>query len=434
MNGPVQRPLRELALAASAASDSQLLRLVAALDRLPARGPADAVLDPVRPRLKALRPERPMTPLRLLFLPLDGVIVAPRDWRGEGRSLPRNALAPLGAAVFAAAGGLGEGLGAPAPHGSPPPPEAAAGEPAEAALARMLAGVNLSNHALAAKLGARLWPAAAAALPEAPPAGWVEAGLPLAAYGSLRPLVSLLWRHGPGIHTLRVAAADGPPEEMARPFFRTLAAEGGEAVEVALAALLPFAARPASLIALVAGMDGALAAPAERALDHFLTALTPPEPLADLGLAAAGARRFAALVEDLEQTATRGKPHRGRILQSLRSAAAGNCIARLEVETRVSLLEPVAELLASPAHRAAVSDAEVERLEGAVRALRALADTGRRLDGQARVPGDGLREAGARLIAALPGLPRAGPGFGRADALRLVEILSGSDAAAALGR
>jgi hypothetical protein len=410
MNAASPAQLRELSRAAREATDSQLLRLVAVLDRLPRRGAADAVLEPVRHRLGALRPERPMTPMRLLFLPMDGLIVAPRDWRGGGRQLPRNALAPIGEAVFAAAPGLTESLAA------------------------SIGEAPLSDHALAASLGARLWPAAAQSLPQTSPPGWAEAGLPDAAYARLRPLVALLWRHGPAVHALRVAGAEGPPEELARPVFRTLAAEGGEAVEIALSAVLPAAMRPARLVSLVAGLDRALAPAAERALDHFLTALTPPPPVSDLARTAAAARRFAALVEDLERTITRDAPRRAQILQGLRHAAAVHCRERLDAETCAVLLGPLSEMLDAPAAPGAAGDAEVAALEQRARALRALAEAGRRLNGQGGLPGEGLRAVRARLAAALPGLPESGEGFGRADALRLIEILEGPEAAAAARR
>jgi hypothetical protein len=403
------RPVRNLAQSVRTASDAQLLRLVAVLDRLPERGAADAVLDPVRRRLKALRPDRPLTLQRLLFLPFDGIIVPPRDWRGDGRSLPRHALAPLSAGILASTRGIAD------------------------AMADSIARANMADQALVARIGAQLWPAAAVALPKAAPPGWEEAGLLPAAFARLRPLLLLLWRHGTAIHALRIAGADGPPEDLARPVFRALAAHGSEAVEIGLAAVLPAAARPARLIALVAGMDGALAVPAERALDHFLTALTVPEGLPELARAVAGARRFTALVEELDQTASRDKPRRAQILQALRSAAAENCTAQLEAETRTRLLDPLTRLLAAPAGEPAPADDVVEQMEAEARALRALADTSRRLDPHGRAFAEGLREAKVRLAAALPMLPSGGQGFGRADALRLVEILSGSEAAADMG-
>lgn len=406
MSGHAPRPIRELAHAAREASDSQLLRLVGVLDRLPQRGAADAVLEPVRSRLKTLRPERPMTLQRLLFVPFDGLIVAPRDWRGEGRTLPRNALTPLASAILAA---LGEGA---------------------QTMNASLAGATLRNQALTARIGAQLWPAAALVLPETAPPGWSEAGLPDVAYVRLRPLLLLLWRHAPNLHALRVAGSDGPPDDLARPFFRALAEDGAEAVEIGLAAILPAAARPARLIALVAGMDRALAAAAERALDHFLTALSVPEAEHDLSKSAEGVQRFAALVDDLDQTTTRDKPRRTQILQGLRRAAAESCTSRLKAEVRAKLLDPIARLLSSPTERAALDDAAVERMEEQARALKALADTAYRLEQRARGANEGLREATERLKAAMSDLTDVDKGFCQADALRLIEILSGTEAAA----
>jgi hypothetical protein len=409
MSGPAPRPVRELAQAARTASDAQLLRMVAVLDRLPQRGAADTLLDPVRPRLRWLRPQRPLTPLRLLFLPMDGVIVAARAWRGDGRSLPRHALAPLGAAIFAAAPGLSE------------------------ALQSAMTGASASDHGLVVSIGARLWPAAVEALPDGPPPGWAECGLPPPTYPRLRSLVALLWRHGSALHGLRVAGGEGPPEEMARPVFRNLAAEGGEAVEIALAAVLPFVSRPAQLAASVAGIDLALAAPAERALDQFLQALAPPEAAPDLARAAAAAQRFAQLVEDLDRSVSRDKPRRAQILQGLRNKAAATCIERLEAETQASLLAPIAAMLAGAREGIALGDAEIAALEARARALRGLAETARRLAGHHRMGVGGLAQASEQLVAALAGLPLDGAGFGRTDALRVVEILLGPDAAAPRG-
>nr|MCU0889643.1 hypothetical protein [Rubritepida sp.] len=102
--------------------------------------------------------------------------------------------------------------------------------------------------------------------------------------------------------------------------------------------------------------------------------------------------------------------------------------ARLAREAEAGLLEPLNALLAARE----VSDAEVEALEARARGLRDLSETGRRL--QPGLPADqGFERVIARLAASTLRLPPRGPGFLRADALRLVEILSGPDAAAKLG-
>src|SRR3954466_268648 len=104
------RELRQLGQAAAAAdhaAPAPLVGLVAMLDRLPDRGEADRVLDPVRPRLRALGLPRPLGLPRLLFLPLDGAILPAAGWARGAAAVPRNALVALARAVQAALGAEG---------------------------------------------------------------------------------------------------------------------------------------------------------------------------------------------------------------------------------------------------------------------------------------------------------------------------------------
>ena len=96
--GGALRELRQLGQAAAVADDAAVARLVAMLDRLPDRGEADRVLDPVRPRLRALGLKRPLGLPRLLFLPLDGAILPPSRWSRGAPAVPRSALPMLAAA------------------------------------------------------------------------------------------------------------------------------------------------------------------------------------------------------------------------------------------------------------------------------------------------------------------------------------------------
>ena len=60
------------------ARDQQILRVVDMVDKMPQRGDADDFIAPLRPRLAFLRPIRRLNFTRLLFQPLDSVIVARR--------------------------------------------------------------------------------------------------------------------------------------------------------------------------------------------------------------------------------------------------------------------------------------------------------------------------------------------------------------------
>jgi hypothetical protein len=71
----------ELVRSMAGASERQLLRIVAAVDGMSARGAADELIAPVRHRLANLRPVRPLRFARLVFLPLDHLIVPAANWK-----------------------------------------------------------------------------------------------------------------------------------------------------------------------------------------------------------------------------------------------------------------------------------------------------------------------------------------------------------------
>ncbi len=401
---PDPRILRELQSAARQATNGQLLRLASALDDLPHRAVAEGVMDAVRPRLRHLRPSRPLSLSRLLFLPLDPLLVAPGDWRPGRGLVPRSAILPMTEHLRSAEFAL------------------------VTALEERLAGAKLTDVVLAAEQGALLWPAASRALPRSPPAGWEEAGLPGQHFAAVAKICATLWRHAPVLWPLRLAGRDGPPEATLRPAFRVIAADGPEAVELCLGALLPYAAQPACMVAVVAGLNQALAPPAERALDRYLSGITPGLEGADLEAMADAAARFARTLKDLDSALTRDKPKRAQQLQALRMSAAQSCSERLEQEMARRLTEPLALLLAAPAP----ADAAVEALEQAAMALRGIGDSTRRL----HASGASERLFApviAQITALAVRLPASGAGFLRADALRLLEILAGTQVAARLG-
>lgn len=79
------------------ASDAKILKITRMIDLLPDRGEADLLLQPVRDRLAALRPNRPMTRTRLLFVPVDQVLVSAASWRAGDLTIPRSIIGPLSA-------------------------------------------------------------------------------------------------------------------------------------------------------------------------------------------------------------------------------------------------------------------------------------------------------------------------------------------------
>jgi hypothetical protein len=152
--------MRKLVRELASARDAQIAQVVALIDSMQERGTADALIEPLRARLRQLRPERPLRFGRLLFLPLDPVIADGRGWRPGMPSVPRPALGPL---LAIAQRGL--------------------------AVQQIEAEIRGRSHGDAAavrRAGGLLWPQAAALLKAAVSAptdrAWNEAGLPADAF------------------------------------------------------------------------------------------------------------------------------------------------------------------------------------------------------------------------------------------------------------
>src|ERR1019366_3719591 len=113
-------------------------------DAMPSRGPADQLIAPLRGRLARLRPPRPLRFARLLFLPLDPLIVPAARWRAEQPTIPRTVIPVLAAAVEAAFGATGR------------------------TVASMIEGRTTEDTAVVDAAGALLWGHAGAWLLDAP--------------------------------------------------------------------------------------------------------------------------------------------------------------------------------------------------------------------------------------------------------------------------
>ena len=144
------------------ASAPQLLRVVAAIDGMSTRGAADDLIAPFRHRLVNLRPARPLRFARLVFLPLDPLIVPAISWRLSHCMMPRAAILPMAQVVETE---LGAEL---------------------AAIKRAIHDLRADQVSLITTLGAALWPQAGSILGRSDvPAGWIATGLNDQAYRNL---------------------------------------------------------------------------------------------------------------------------------------------------------------------------------------------------------------------------------------------------------
>lgn len=175
-----------LADALAAAPEDKVVKILSLVDTLPNRKVADAMIAPLRPRLAAMAPLRALTTRRLLFLPLDAVIVPTHCWAPATGLIPRGILAP----VFERLAPL---LG-----------EAGRREAEIRALrADDAAGID--------RLGRPLWQAAAARVLGLDPEGdWAELGLDKGQRQGVLASMELVFRSIPGLRALPALAAESP--------------------------------------------------------------------------------------------------------------------------------------------------------------------------------------------------------------------------------
>ena len=389
---------RNLRAALAQAPDFAVGRVVAMLDGLMDRGEADALLEGVRPRLRRLRPARPLRLARVLLLPLEGALVPPAAWRGNAAELPRTAITPLVAAVTAALGPLAE-------------------EVEVACLSRSSAEAPLIGV-----LGAKLWPAAGAATLPCPPPGWTEAGLTSAVAKPVLALCGALWRAGPALWTAREAASQGPPDHLLRAALAPLAAEGQAALTAGMVLLLREATRPGAVVAIANALCPAVGTVATREVEALLTrdaaALAATGDPAEAAIAAA---TLGAHLTELESALPPSiQAARRASAATVRHDAAREAAACFAAALASRLLRPVATACLGPP----ASDATMTALEEVAHGLRELEAAGRKLGCEAAF--DAARREGVTRLLAHGAEPR---GLTRVEISRLVEILAGPEAA-----
>ena len=191
-----QPAVRALRHDLSVADDRKIKRVIAMLDDVADPKVNQALLDPLRVRLASLNLVRPLRFTRLLFLPLDPVIVAPRDWQPDE---------PSGAAKRSGASAqiVRDGLGVEAIF-----------------IDKTIAGRKTDAIQAIALAGEALWPRAAEVLAAAaPPEDWAESGLPIKAFQPLTRAIAAVLAPRPatalaGCATVRSAFSSRPSRRL----------------------------------------------------------------------------------------------------------------------------------------------------------------------------------------------------------------------------
>lgn len=413
-----QAVLKDVRRSLVSAQDAQITRVVSLLDAMSDRGAADALIAPLRPRLVQLRPRRPLNFTRLLFLPVDPLIMAAAKWRRTFPGLPRTALTPLMAQIR---------------RGIPDVVEQ---------VEILIDGHSIEDRATVRQAGALIWGPASEILATAPmPAEWPSAtGLGQAEHARLALIIAGLLSQGSEIITMVHEALSFRHPDIAR-LRRCLAAAaafglaagdpatrtetGRMAIGTTMAILLARLPRSEELITAAgdlaaADADPAIRQAADQAIDFILDAVDESGASAsDLDSATDAHERIAILLEALERPGPTHRPGRKSRAEKLRTQIDLSCRKRFEADLSQSVLTPAKALAAD------TPDASVLAVEVLARQLRRFETIGRRF---------GINDHYDILLKnAIETLKSQAldPSM-RMERARLVEILSGPEEAMAL--
>ena len=397
------RTIRALSRGLAEASDAQVARAVAVVDQLPNRGEADRLIAPLRPRLARLRPPRPLRFARLLFLPLQPLIVPSPRWQPSQAGIPRGALTPLASTVHH---GLSETV---------------------ASVASIIHTATVHDSAAVYRAGCLLWPRAADLLSAAPPpVGWEETGWSVAIYPPLARRIGAVLSHAVALQEL-VAETDAgiapPRREPVSAMLTDAAMRCPEALPMLVHLVLAKLPAMAPMLAdLPRDQSPASEAAVRQAIAAALEALLSGMEDGGSGAAVVPAWDLTDAVQELRRRVTLLDQLSQRVDLPQGHARVKAVRQRLDAGCRQLFAEAVAtEFL--PALRDAAPAAS---LEATARRLR-------ELESEARTLGGG-EAYDAQLRAAVGAVRSDGMALSKPARARLVEILAGPEAALAMLR
>ncbi len=398
---PMLQGLGELMENLGSISDDNLLRIIAMIDRLPERSKLDTLLTDARPRLAQLRPPRPVTFTRLLFLPLAGALVDQADWRREPETIPRTALHVMSGLISDLLGEASQGL------------------------AEALRPAVFSDFAVVERFGRPLWEGAARVGERInPDKRWADAGFSPEDFRSVMRLATGVWRHSGAIWDV-LRLGDSPVAVDAIKVALSGPASDSQAVfSATFRTLLRAVRNPSAFAAIVAGgMPPGTSEIVIENLEDWIEGALPRLVDYDPSEAAERAEELGKVVETLGQTPFFQIPRRRKQLSGF--------FWRLEQHCRAMLLEIVNEqiLPAITPSSAPFSDLAFAQLERQSRAARRLELLGRHFGND-----PSYEETQQRVIKAFVAAKKdpEGLAISPVDLVRLGEILLGREKARAL--
>lgn len=332
----------------SNASDENLLRIVAMIDRLPDRAKLDAMLDDVRPRLAQLRPPRPLTMMRLLFLPLSGALVDRAAWHQDPASIPRAAIRP----IFTLLRDLPNGALTTLAH---TPPQAV-----------------FSDLELVESFGRPIWGAAAQSGEKLTPGSrWADAGFSPEDFRIIMRLAVGLWRHAEAIWGVLRQGFAPVSAEMLRAALMGPAGEGPDVFRAAFRTLLLASGNAATFTALTSGMPPGISEIVIQEMEEWIETALPGLNEQDWMVATSRAEEIGKTLEALGLTPFFQIPRRRQQLSSFFWRLEEHCREMLREITDEEILPAL-----SPATEA-YSDGRFLSVETYARTARRLEILGR---------------------------------------------------------
>ncbi|MCX7369902.1 MAG: hypothetical protein NTX90_13615 [Alphaproteobacteria bacterium] len=328
VKGSVSVTSRVLGGQIQVASDAALEKIVMLVDRLANPEIHERLLGPSLRRLKRLRPPRPASLMRLLFLPISGALIDAPQWRRSDGRVPRSALGPLLQSLSRVIG------------------------PQTEAISIQLRGGSLDDIKLVDRCGRQLWNLAADAAPRLSLSpSWASVGLSEQDFDAVRNLAGALWRH-------------------AGPLWDGMQQVGG-VFSAAVETLLQRAARPSNFLSLIRDLPTQVSGMIEDALNLWVGASLTEIAEDDFATGARLAREIGVIIVALEEQPKITAKIDARELVSHRRNLELFCRSSYREVVSVHVTKALLEL--APDH-----SVELGEIEAMARVARSLEETGKR--------------------------------------------------------
>lgn len=398
--GPIGRfeAFRGLGESLSSLNDVKLRKIVALVDQLAHPEIREMMLGPSLPRLKHLRPPRPASFKRLLFLPLAGALTDRQLWRRDEGRIPRSAIAPLIEALSPIL------------------------EPEATRLSQRMRGAKLEDPSLVDQAGRPLWQMAADAAKRVKPGpSWPNAGLNDQDFEAIMTIAGGIWRHaGPLWEAMQRIGGECPPEIL-RAAMLGPANEGRHVFAAALETLLLRTSQPTVFVSLLEQKPLPNSSVIEEILNKWIEMTLTDLAEADFETGAQlaeGARSVLAALENVPRSISRLE---AKTLAAHRRSLDQFC--RLTYREIVTV-HVIQALLETPAEETET----LSEIEDMARIARSLEDTGRRVG--TPLTYQALQQEFRAQMAKLQ-QEDSKSGFSAMEIARIGEILIGQEAAEA---